>query len=189
VSNPRVLWMAALFGLVCGCSERERNVPAAATGAIGDTANARLFVQGFYDWYRRAGDGARAQAQQSDTLLAAELRELLKEDWALAGSDTMTPRNVLDGDPFEGQDPCLPFVADSVRQSGQRFHVRVRGACSKNPEWNRPFIIEVERRGPHWIILDNRIGGEPKSLMDWLCEYALADTRADKRPKTCGRQP
>jgi hypothetical protein len=122
-----------------------------------------------------------------DTLLHPILLNLLRDDYAFQGNENR-PRSTIDGDPFVGQESCPPFAANKVEQTGDRFRVTVIDDCAKvrNTSSATSLVLEVARNNKRWEILDVYYEGDSTSLIEYLCKYAMADKRPEKRPTHCG---
>jgi hypothetical protein len=175
--------------IASACAEKPDQVPANSGVGIPDTAGARTFAQAFYDWYTPMASSGTAWAEvlKRDTLMHPILLALLRDDYAVRGSEETT-RSTIDGDPFVGQDPCPPFGAKKVQQTGDRFRVTVTDDCAtKRLLGATSFVLEVARNTKRWEIINVRYGPDTTTLIDYLCQYAMADKRPEKRPATCGR--
>lgn len=140
--SARAIAALFVFSIGSACGERPGESPDSSL-LHADSAGARAFVKSFYDWY---GEGRLEEALGRDSLFAPQLASLLKEDLRLAGADTITPRMTLDGDPFVGQDPCLPYIPIGLAQKGDRFRVTMWPNCAgRNNPWGQPSTIEVAR--------------------------------------------
>ena len=150
---------------------------------------ARQFVQSFLDWYVPVVNDMNRQPAWWRVLtmrphvLDPVLREALRADSA-AGRGDLTPREVLNGDPFlDSQDPCPRYEAIEARRDSVGVRVTVKPVCA-NPTWQtqRPVIL-VRREGGEWTIVN--VFYQKHDLKYWLCEYAKADTRPEHRPSSC----
>jgi hypothetical protein len=171
--------------IASACAEKPRQGPVESGTTSSDTAGARAFVESFYAWYASKAPDAAAWLK-TDTLIHPILLALLRDDYAVRGKEEAT-RSTIDGDPFVGQDPCPPFRPKKVEQIGDRFRFTVIDDCAKTRVLGAAsFVLEVARsNSKRWEIVNVRYGADT-SLIDYLCRYAMADKRPEKRPATCG---
>jgi len=150
---------------------------------------ARQFVRGFYDWYTPltlANLSVRGEyyvLTRADQYLDPSLAAALRADSIAQQDDPMTAtRQTLDFDPFlASQDPCEPYEVVDVRRRGNAFLASMRGCHAKGigP------VVELRAIGGRWRITNILYGdGDLKS---YLCQWAKADLRPEKRPAKCGR--
>ena len=159
-----------------------------------DTAAVRVFVQRFYDRYASVQEQADAQAQvlaAKPSFLSAKLQTALRADSAARFDKPEPTRELLSFDPFlASQDPCPRYRVGAVRLRGDSARVGVHSVCPfKGPDSVSPrpaVTVIVYRVGSRLEIADFIYGGVTLSRL--LCQYAMADTRQERRPKSCPRQ-
>jgi hypothetical protein len=172
-------------------SECPRGVRNAETLVNTDSTEAvRKFVQGFYDWYVpiAISDTVHFPAwyyvlTNAHRYLDPDLAAALRADSVAQQDDpTKQTRDVLDFDPFLlSQDPCGPYEVIAVRRHGDTFRVPIRPCRAKGAG---P-VVEVRDVNGRWRI-SNVLGLDgDRSLRSYLCEWAKADLRKDRRPAKC----
>src|SRR5690349_9347451 len=156
-----------------------------------DTAEVRVFVQGFYDWYvpRMAHDGVASEIWSHDPpYLTQSLIDALRADSAARFVKPHATREVLNFDPYlNSQDPCSRYRVGKIEPQGDSAIVSVHSVCSfMGPDSVSPrpvAVVSVVRNRSRWEMADFRYG--KTALGNLLCEYAMADDIASRRPKTC----
>lgn len=156
-----------------------------ATSGRDSTAAVRQFVQGFYDWYTPiALSFPRFPAwydvlNNADRYLDRDLAAAIRADSVAREGDPIT-RETLNFDPFlSSQDPCGPYEVIEVRRRGDTFRVPIRPCHAKGAG---P-VVEVRAVDGRWRIANVFYGkGDLKS---YLCQWAKADARTDRRPAKC----
>ena len=184
----RMICAAVAFVQSDACAQRASAVatPRAPMPVVGDSSLAvRQFVRGFYDWYTPVAlSFPRFPAwynvlNNANRYLDRDLAAALREDSVAREADPI-PRETLNYDPFlDSQDPCGPNEVVDVLRQGSTFRVPIRQCHSKlaGP------VVEVRPIEGSWRITN--VFSERSDLKSWLCKWAKADVRPERRPAKC----
>lgn len=181
---------AAVTCLQGGCAQVARGGSAGrdvASITADSTQAVRQFVQRFYDWYvpltiaDHAFPAEYYVLDKADSYLDPDLAAALRADSVVEEVDPeAATRETLDFDPFLfSQDPCGPYEVVRVARRGDAFRVGMR-PC--HADGISP-TVEVRAEAGQWKIT-NLLYGDG-DLRTYLCRWAMADLRPEKRPAHC----
>jgi len=178
----RCLAMVALTGLLAGACRKQAS-PAAETVAAKPSEDTTLgvpapdsaaqlaarFVQGFYDWYQRAGERYDVAVQDSPAFFAPALLSAMRTGGATRAGKAAVMTG-LDRDPFLAtRDPCDPYQVTGTSRRGDTILVAVNGMCSDRPLQVQPDVIaEVRLVAGRWAFVDFRHVDDAGSLVQDL---------------------
>ena len=187
-TSIRMVFACAAFlqSDACARGARVAATPQQRTSIAGDSIVAvRQFVQGFYDWYTPiALSGLHFPAywnvlNNADRFLARELAAAIRDDSVAQVSAPIT-RVPLNFDPFlDSQDPCGPNEVIDVRRQGDSFRLPIRECHMQRPG---P-VVEVRSVDGRWRI--SNVFYDRGDLKSYLCQWAKADLRPERRPTQC----
>ena len=166
-----------------GSSARQDVTPITADS----TQAVRRFVQQFYDWYvpltiaHHSFPAYYYVLDKANSYLDRDLAAALRADSVVEETNPeKATRETLDFDPFlASQDPCAPYDVVKVARRGDAFRVGMR-PCHTNVV--SP-TVEVRAEAGQFKITNVLYGDG--DLKAYLCHWAQADLRRDRRPTRC----
>lgn len=172
--------LCILFFLVIPCS-----LITQATANQNDIDSARLFVQGFYDWYvplakkENREPSSDIAIRTKGTLFSTELRLALRED---AAAEAKANGYVvgLDFDPFlYSQDPSDRYDVGKISRKDDRYWVEVYGTRYGEKSAQPDVIAELVHKDSKWMFVNFHYPESSEDLMQIL--KSLRDSRMKRK--------
>jgi hypothetical protein len=147
--------------------------------------SARLFVQGFYDWYvplakkENREPSSDIAIRTKGTLFSTELRLALRED---AAAEAKANGYVvgLDFDPFlYSQDPSDRYDVGKISRKDDRYWVEVYGTRYGEKSAQPDVIAELVYKDSKWMFVNFHYPESSEDLMQIL--KSLRDSRMKRK--------
>ncbi len=132
-----------------------------------ESASARRFVQGFYDWYAPRAVKAPylgVVLNKKPGVLTPKLAKALREDLA-AEARSNGDLVGLDFDPFlNSQDPVASYKVASIKKVGNEYDIKVLSAPLSGSNDRSSIIVVVIKRHGRWCFENFRYPEGPDLL-------------------------
>ncbi len=165
---PSIRWFRPCLTLLAVATGCGRTVPPADPGA----AEARRFVQEFYDryraeWDRPTGGAPWELALRPGAPFDSGLVAALRADSAMRARATDEVVG-LDGDPFlDAQDPCARYETGAVERGDGAWRVAVHQVCDGRRD-PLPRVVALVAPEGRWHFVDFEYPSRHESLRAWI---------------------